>query len=74
MYAHEDDPRRGDPPSPPHLWTPKEVAKPMLRVSLHTLYTLIYTGQLKATKVGRQWRLSDRDISDFLGESETADS
>ena len=42
----------------------------MLKISLHTLYELIYQGQLKATKVGRQWRISDRAIADFLGENE----
>ena len=74
MQTHDE--RSGDwhPPSPMNLNTPQEVAKPMLKISLHTLYELIYQGQLKATKVGRQWRISDRAIADFLGESETADS
>ena len=57
-------------PSPVRLRTVREVAREILHVDPNTVYQLIYERQLKATKVGRQWRISDRNIAAFLGENE----
>jgi excisionase family DNA binding protein len=71
----ETEARRGgaggnDPPTPVRLRSVREVADEILHVSRNTLYTLIYERQLKATKCGRQWRISDRDLLEFLGQAE----
>ena len=68
MQTYDEGPGGYRPPAPVNLKTPQEAAS-ILRVSLHTLYTLIYERQLKAIKVGRQWRIDDRTISEFVGES-----
>jgi excisionase family DNA binding protein len=52
------------------LRTVNEVAQDILRVSAATVYELIYQRQLRAKKVLGQWRISERDIEDYLGETE----
>lgn len=47
------------------LYTPEEVAD-MLRVTRRTVYEWIRSGQLKAVKVGRQWRITEDDISKMM--------
>ena len=42
-----------------------EVAE-ILRVSRQTALRLIKTGQLKAIKVGRQWRVSEEELRRFI--------
>lgn len=37
-----------------------------LRVSYHTVLSLIKSGKLKATKVGREWRISQQAVNDLL--------
>lgn len=69
MQTYDEGPKGYRPPPPVTLKTPQEAAS-ILRVSLHTLYELIYQRQLKAIKVGRQWRIDDRTIAEFVGENE----
>lgn len=73
MQTHAGEPRAYRPPTPMSLKTPREAAL-ILRVSLHTLYAMIYQRQLKAAKCGRQWRISDRSLREFLGENEETES
>ncbi len=46
-------------------YTIREVAK-LLRVNPRTVENLILTGQLSATKVGRQWRISQSQLDEYL--------
>jgi len=46
-------------------YTIREVAK-LLRVNPRTVENLILTGQLSATKVGRQWRISQSQLDQYL--------
>ncbi len=38
----------------------------ILKVSKRTLYNYIKAGQIRATKVGRDWRISEDSLKDFL--------
>jgi len=60
-------------PSPVRLRTVREVAREILHVSESTVYELVYRGELRAKKVIGQWRISDRAIADYLGETHEAD-
>ncbi len=46
-------------------YTLDEVAE-ALRVTRRTLYSYIKTGQLKATKIGRFWRVSEDSLRTFI--------
>ena len=39
-----------------------------LGVGLDYLYSLLWTGKLKATKVGKQWRISSEAVEERLKE------
>jgi len=43
-----------------------EVEK-ILNVSGRTILTYIYSGRLKAVKIGRKWRISETSLDTFLG-------
>ena len=47
------------------LLTVREVAE-VMRVSNMTVYRLIRSGQLVATRVGRSYRIWDGDVRDYL--------
>ena len=38
----------------------------MLQVTKRTLYNYIYSGKLRATKVGKYWRVSPESLQTFL--------
>lgn len=38
----------------------------ILKVTKRTLYNYIKTGQIKATKMGRDWRITEEALKDFL--------
>lgn len=46
--------------------TVREVAE-LMRVSSMTVYRLIKSGELQATRVGRSFRVRDVDIDEYLG-------
>jgi excisionase family DNA binding protein len=48
------------------VWTPAEAA-PYLKVSINTVHELCRTGQLRAIRVGRQWRILKADLDAYLG-------
>jgi excisionase family DNA binding protein len=70
MQMHDEGPGGCSPPAPVRVRSVKDIAKPILGVSVNTVYALIYEKKLKATKVGSQWRIADRDLLAFLGQSE----
>lgn len=53
------------------LYTTDEAAE-YLRVSAKTVYRMIGSGQLPASKVGRQYRISQNDIDLFLALTSTS--
>jgi excisionase family DNA binding protein len=52
-------------PLPEHLRTPLEAAR-YLGTSVNTVYRLIRSGKLRASKVGGQWRIADTALREFL--------
>jgi excisionase family DNA binding protein len=55
-------------PSEDRLLTVQEVAERM-RVSNMTVYRLIQAGDLRATRVGRSYRLREGDVETYLSRS-----
>ena len=53
------------------LYTLREVEK-ILKVTQRTLYTYIQEGTLKATKIGKYWRVKHADLMDFVDNGNTA--
>lgn len=47
------------------IYTLKEV-EDILKVTQRTLYNYIKEGKLKASKVGREWRVRHQDLEDFI--------
>lgn len=48
------------------VYTPKEVAE-TAKVTLLTVYRHLASGLLKGKKVGRQWRVTEDSLRDYLG-------
>lgn len=46
------------------FYTPYEVAE-KLKVSYMTVYRWIRSGKLRATKLGRQYRISNQELTNF---------
>jgi len=53
------------------LYTLREVTD-ILKVSQRTLYTYIQDGKLKATKIGKYWRVKHADMMDFINRGTNA--
>ena len=49
----------------PRLLTPNEVAE-HLRVSTMTVYRLIKSGELRAARIGKSFRISEDDVDAYL--------
>jgi excisionase family DNA binding protein len=49
----------------PRLLTPAEVAE-QLRVSSMTVYRLIKSGELRAARIGKSYRISEDDVDAYL--------
>ena len=47
------------------LFTVNEVAQ-ILKIHRHTVMKLIYDGKLKHTKIGEQYRISDKQLDKYL--------
>jgi excisionase family DNA binding protein len=56
---------RGEMPTEDRLLTVNEVAE-LMRVSNMTIYRLIKAGEINATRVGRSYRLRQRDVDEYL--------
>ena len=48
-------------------YTPEEAAR-ILKVTRRTLYSYLASGALRSAKLGRIWRITPRDIEEFLAE------
>lgn len=46
------------------LYSPEDVAK-ILRVSRRSIYNYIKSGKLKAVKIGKEWRITEKNLIDF---------
>lgn len=51
------------------IYTPKEVAA-MIKVSERTVNEWLRNGKLRASKLGRQWRITEQQLNDFLKDHE----
>lgn len=51
------------------VYTPKEAAA-ILKVSERKINELLRKGELKGSKVGRQWRITEQQLDEFLKENE----
>lgn len=47
------------------LYTTKEVAD-ILKVTQRTIYNYIDSGQLRAQKIGKAWRISSESLKEFI--------
>ena len=47
------------------VYTPDEVRE-LLHVTLRTVYNYIREGKLKAVKIGKYWRITQKNLEDFL--------
>jgi excisionase family DNA binding protein len=58
-------------PSADPLFTVSEVAD-VLRVSNMTIYRLIKAGEISALRVGKNYRIRERDLEDYLATGSVA--
>lgn len=49
-----------------------EEVKDILKVTQRTLYSYIKSGLLKATKIGKYWRVKHTDLQDFINRGTNA--
>lgn len=56
---------------PIRVYTLDEVAE-ILKITRRTLYTYVKEGKLKAVKIGREWRVSETALQDFLNKGTEA--
>ena len=49
------------------VYTPEQLAE-QWGVSRHTVLTYLRTGKLKGFKIGRSWRIRERDLNAFIKE------
>jgi len=56
---------------PIRVYTLDEVAE-VLKITRRTLYTYVKEGKLKAVKIGREWRVSETALQDFLNKGTEA--
>ncbi len=54
----------------PEVMTPDQVAE-FLQLNKNTVYRLIERGELKATKVGRVYRIRKEDVDSYMGQAST---
>jgi excisionase family DNA binding protein len=63
-----DNPSSAGEISDPHFLTVAEVAA-MMRVSKMTVYRLLHSGELPAVRVGRSFRVLEKDVDEYLRKS-----
>lgn len=49
----------------PRTYTPEELAE-ILQVTKRTVYSYIKAGKIRAIKIGKYWRTSQKALDDFL--------
>lgn len=47
------------------VYTLEEIAE-LLHITRRTLYTYVKEGKLKAVKVGKYWRVTEKNLQEFL--------
>lgn len=52
-----------------NIYTPKEAAA-ILKVSERTVNEWLRSGKLKASKIGRQWRITETQLNEFLNKNQ----
>jgi excisionase family DNA binding protein len=62
----------GDGMNDPEFWTVDEIAE-RLRVSVMTIYRAIHAEELHALRFGRQFRVPNRALNDFLRAANTVE-
>lgn len=55
------------------FYTPEQIAK-LLQVHLETVRRYIRNGEMKAGKIGRQYRISETDLMEFYESKKVASS
>jgi excisionase family DNA binding protein len=65
LYRGPSNPERAAVQTTDHLLTVHEVAE-IMRVSNMTVYRLIRAGELRAARVGRGYRIRERDVEAYL--------
>jgi len=68
MATGSSDPGHPGDVSEVKFLTVAEVAR-MMRVSKMTVYRLVHSGELPAVRVGRSFRVPERDVDDYLRKS-----
>ncbi len=53
------------------IYTLDELAE-LLKVTKRTLYNYVRSGKLEAVKVGREWRVTEEQLKDFLQSKSTS--
>ena len=56
---------------PIRVYTLDEVAE-VLKITRRTLYTYVKEDKLKAVKIGREWRVSEAALQDFINKGTEA--
>lgn len=54
------------------VYTLEEVSE-LVHISRKTLYTYIREGKLKAAKIGRSWRITAKNLEEFLNKGTAAE-
>ena len=54
------------------VYTLDEIAA-ILHVTRRTVYTYVKEGKLKAVKVGKYWRVTEKNLEDFLNKGTAAE-
>ncbi len=52
------------------IYTPEQAAE-VLAVNRETVYKLLRSGKLKASRIGKLWRISEADLEQFMNETRT---
>lgn len=52
------------------VYTILEVAE-ILQVGRRAVYSYVRDGKLKAVKIGKEWRINEPDLKEFLGYKDT---
>lgn len=66
---NKSEPARGDVIPAPTFYTTDEVAE-ILKVTPKTVRDMIARKQLKALKIGREYRVSEEQLQQFIGENQ----
>lgn len=49
----------------PKVYTPEQVSE-ILQITRDSVYLYLRSGKLKASRIGRFWRISEKNLNDFI--------